>query len=217
MPSVTRSSVPRIITWTVLALFILPIGACASPSSPTDTPRDYEGTSLDSPAADFRLVDQTGATIALSAFRGRVVVLTFMDSQCREVCPLTAAHLRAAHQMLGDDATSVVFIGVNVNVKVSAVADVMAITSKWRLDEIPTWHFLTGSAEELEPVWKAYGIAVVPGENEIQHTPGVYLIDQTGQQRWYVSTPFDEAGTPRWTTPLSELLVRHIRELLSGG
>jgi len=119
--------------------------------------------------------------------------------------------------MLGDDAALVVFIGVNVNVKASAAADVMAITSKWRLDEIPTWHFLTGSAGELEPVWKAYGVAVVPGENDIQHTPGVYLIDQAGRQRWYVSTPFDEAGTPRWTTPLSELLVRRIRELLSGG
>src|SRR3989304_5536632 len=180
MVSIARSTMPRIIFWTTLALFILLISACAGWSMLTDTPGDYEGTSFDSSAVDFRLKDQNGATIALSDFRGRVVVLTFMDSQCREVCPLTAAHLRAAHQMLGDDATSVVLIGVNVNVKVSAVADVMAITSKWRLDEIPTWHFLTGSAEELEPVWKAYGIAVVPGEDEIQHTPGVYLIDQTG-------------------------------------
>ena len=212
---VARSTTSRIIAWTTLALLTVLIGACASPSSPTDTPRNYEGTVLDRPAADFRLVDQNGATIALSDFRGQVVALTFMDSQCREVCPLTAAHLRAANQMLGDDAASVVFMGVNVNVKANTVADVMAITSKWRLDEIPTWHFLTGSAEELEPVWKAYGVAVAPGQGEIQHTPGVFLIDRSGQQRWYVSTPFDKAGTPQGTAPLSELLVKHIRELLN--
>jgi len=208
---------PRIILWTTLALFILLISACAGRSMLTDTPGDYEGTSLDSPAVDFRLKDQNGTTIALSDFRGRVVVLAFLDSQCREVCPLTAAHLRAANQMLGDDAAAVAFIGVNVNAQANTVEDVVAITSKWKLDEIPTWHFLTGSTEELEPVWKAYGIAVIPGEDEIQHTPGVFLIDQTGNQRWYVSTPFDETGTPQWTTPLSELLVRHIRKLLSGG
>ena len=73
----------RFIAWTTLVLFVLLVVACASPSSPTDTFRDYEGTSLDGPAADFRLKDQNGATIALSDFRGRVVVLTFMDSQCR--------------------------------------------------------------------------------------------------------------------------------------
>ena len=217
MPSFARSTVPKITAWTTLVLFTLLVVACANRSSPGDTPRDYAGTALDSLAADFRLVDQNGATIALSDLRGRVVVLTFMDSRCREVCPLTAAHLRAAHQMLGDDAASVVFIGMNVDVKANTVADVMAITSKWRLDEIPTWHFLTGSAEELEPVWKAYSIAVVPGEDAIQHTPGVFLIDRAGQQRWYISTPFDKAGTPQWTVPLSELLVRHIRELLSIG
>ncbi|MGQ0601887.1 MAG: SCO family protein [Anaerolineales bacterium] len=82
------------------------------------------------------------------------------------------------------------------------------------MDEIPTWHFLTGNAEELEPVWKAYHIDVMPmpDEKAVGHSPGVYLIDRTGQVRWYISTPFDEVGTPQWTPPLSDLLVKHIRE-----
>jgi len=198
-------------------LFALFTAACTVQSASPNSSNVYEGTALSGLAADFRLVDQNGIQMALSDFRGQVVVLTFLDSQCQDVCPLTAVHLRTANQMLGDEAASVVFLGVNVNVGANTVADVAAITQNWRLDEIPTWHFLTGSAEELEPVWKAYGIAVVPGQDEIQHTPGIFLIDQTGHKRWYVSTPFDEAGTPQWTAPLSELLVKHIRELLSGG
>ncbi len=40
----------------------------------------------------------------------------------------------------------VVFLGVNVNVKANAIADVLETTREWRLDEIPSWHFLTGDA-----------------------------------------------------------------------
>ena len=199
-------------------LFALFTAACTIQSASPNSSNVYEGTALSGLAADFRLVDQNGIQMALSDFRGQVVVLTFLDSQCQDVCPLTAVHLRTANQMLGDEAASVVFIGINVNVEANGAADVTATTQKWRLDEIPTWHFLTGRAEELEPIWKAYDITVLPQEGgEITHTPGVFLVDQTGYKRWYVSTPFDEAGTPQWTAPLSELLVKHIRELLSGG
>ena len=209
---------PQRIKWLIaLCISAWLLAACMSQSAPPDSSRVYEGTALDGPAPDFRLIDQNGANVALSDFRGRVVVLAFLDSQCKEVCPLTAVHLRTAHQMLGDDAASVVFIGVNVNVEANTVTDVKATTTKWRLGEIPAWHFfLTGSAEELEPVWKVYNISVIPGseEQELQHTSGIFLIDPTGQKRWYVSTPFDQVGTPQWTAPLSELLVKHIRELL---
>lgn len=178
----------------------------------------YQGTALDALAADFRLVDQNGENVALSDFRGKVVALTFMDSQCVDTCPKTAAHFRQVYRTLGDQAASVVFIGVNVNLKANHVVDVMLTTARWQLTEIPTWHFLTGSAEELEPVWKAYDVMALPPANDDParvHTPGVFLVDQAGQKRWYVSTPYDETGGSQVSAPLNELLVKHIRELLS--
>ncbi len=201
----------------VAILLVLSTATCTGQPSPAVPSQDYAGTALDRPAADFRLTDHKSAVVALSDFWGQVVVLTFMDSKCKEICPLTAAQLRQAYSDLGAEAASVVFIGINVNVEAKSVADVKAPTKQWRLDEIPTWHFLTGSADELEPVWKAYGVAVLPAPEggEIAHTPGVYLIDQKGRLRWYISTPYDEAGTPQWTMPLNELLVNHIRELWS--
>jgi protein SCO1/2 len=174
----------------------------------------YAGTPLDEPAADFQLTEHRGATVSLADWRGQVVVLTFFDSECKEVCPITAAELRAASQALGEDAYAVVFAGVNVNLQANQVADVAAATEQWRLDEIPSWRFLTGSAEELQPVWQAYDIAVMPAnedEGELLHTPGAYLIDQTGRKRWYLSVPVGDAEF----TPLRELLVQHIQTLLS--
>lgn len=206
------SVVTRVLLW-FLGLSLV-LSSCANQAKSSDTGK-YAGTTLNSPATDFQLSDQSGTTITLSDFTGQVVVLTFMDSRCEDTCPLTAVHLRTAYQQLGDRAGSVIFLGVNVNREANQVADVLAATDQWHLDEIPTWHFLTGSAQELEPVWKAYDTAVVPQQGgEIMHTPGVFLIDQNGQKRWYISTPFDEAGTPQATAPLSELLVKRIRELL---
>ncbi len=190
----------------VLAYFFLPL---------QDRTETYQGTELGEEAADFRLTDQNGALTMLSDFRGKVVVLTFMDSVCTDTCPLTAAQFRQAYRQLDQSETSqVVFIGVNVNVEANKIADVAEITKTWHLDEIPGWHFLTGSREELEAVWGDYGIAAIPREDgkEIMHTPGVFLIDPLGQKRWYVSTP----SSTELTVPLSDLLVKHIREILQS-
>ena len=181
-----------------------------------DNVQPYQGTEISGEAPDFRLTDQNGSVKNLSDFRGKVVVLTFMDSKCKDTCPLTAAQLKLAYQQLDQtEAGQVAFIGVNVNVEANAIADVYEITQTWHLDEIPTWHFLTGSAEESTPIWKAYGVAVVSQPTgEIIHTPGVFLIDKVGQERWYISTPFSAKGNAEWTLPLSNLLVSHIREIL---
>jgi cytochrome oxidase Cu insertion factor (SCO1/SenC/PrrC family) len=139
---------------------------------------EYEGRRLDGPATDFRLMDHKGRSIALSDLRRKVVLLTFLDAVCDETCPLTALELRKVHHLLGGGAETdvtdqVVFLGVNVNVDRNRQADVQAFTDKFSLDQIPSWHFLTGTAEELRPIWEAYNIEVFKteaGEEDYKHT-----------------------------------------------
>lgn len=176
----------------------------------------YEGTELDGEAFDFELVDQSNTSIRLSDFRGRLVVLTFMDSKCQDTCPLTAAHFREAYRQLYQNETGqVVFVGINVNLEANTVSDILETTRAWHLDEIPSWHFLTGNREELAPIWSEYGVSAAPSPDghSIMHTPGTFLIDALGKKRWYISTPF--SGENDSTLPLSELLLKHIREILS--
>ncbi len=178
-----------------------------------DRTGSYQGVELSGEAPDFQLTDQNGSLINLSDFRGKVVVLTFMDSTCKDTCPLTAAQFRQAYRQFDQNEVSqIAFIGVNVNTVANQVSDVAEITKTWHLEEIPSWHFLTGSRDELEVVWKDYGVAVSPSADgaEIMHTPGVFLIDPAGQKRWYISTPY----STDLTLPLSDLLVSHIREIL---
>jgi len=187
--------------------------------SSQDRTEPYQGTELSGDAPDFQLTDQNGSVKKLSEFRGKVVVLTFMDSKCKDTCPLTAAQLRQAYrQFEQNEANQVAFIGVNVNVEANSIADVNEITQTWHLDEVPIWYFLTGSPADLEHVWRDYNIAVAPSpdsqDEEILHTPGIYIIDPWGQKRWYISTPFSAEGSAEWTTPLNNLLVSHIHEIL---
>ena len=206
--------------WFILALVVIAGGVVYFASTSLRDGQDYQGTELDGIAPDFRLIDQNGAFVSLSDFRGKVVVLTFMDSQCKDTCPITGAHFRQAYKQLNqNEASQVVFLGVNVNVKANTVADVFETTRAWHMDEIPGWHFLTGEAEVLEPVWKDYGVAAIPSPDgtSIMHTPGTFLIDPSGKKSWYISTPFSAEDSSEPALPLSDLLIKHIREILGDG
>lgn len=203
--------------WLILAFVIVAGAVVYFFRASLDNPQSYEGTELSGQAPDFQLTDQNGSVINLSDFRGKVVVLTFMDSKCLDTCPLTAAHFREVYRQLNpSEAKQVVFLGVNVNLEENTVTDVLETTRAWHLDEIPGWHFLTGSREELMPVWKDYGVSAAPSPDghSIMHTPGTFLIDPLGQKRWYISTPFSGDGDEEQTLPLSELLLNRILEIL---
>ena len=60
----------------------------------------YNGTDLSGAAADFSLLDQNGTPINFSDLRGKVVILTFMDSKCMDTCPITAVHFREVYKQL---------------------------------------------------------------------------------------------------------------------
>jgi cytochrome oxidase Cu insertion factor (SCO1/SenC/PrrC family) len=208
----------------VAAIAIVATRIALSPRSnnPSGQSPIYEGTALQGSAPDFLLFDQNGSPVALSDYHGRIVVLTFLDSRCKDVCPLMALQFRQAFEQLkqsGTDVSRIVFLGVNVNTEANSSEDVTKFTKEQGLDSIPTWHFLTGTAAELEPVWKVYAISVTHDEKsgEIVHTSGIYLLDQKGQKRWYISFPIADQGdsaTAQKIPTLSDLLVKQIQRLL---
>ena len=202
--------------WPVLGLVML-IAASVYYFVSSRNSQTYDGTELTGGASNFQLTDQNGSRVNLSDFQGKVVVLTFIDAKCTDTCPLTAAHFRETYRKLREnEAKQVVFLGVNVNVDESDVSDVLETTRSWHLDEIPNWHFLTGSHEVLEPVWKEFGVSAVHSHegNSIMHTPGTFLIDPQGQKRWYISTIIPGEADSSLALPLSDMLLKHIREML---
>lgn len=152
-------------------------------------------TALDPPreSLDFRLVDQFGQRVSLADFGGKVVVLTFLYTSCPDVCPLVAQRLRATHGLLGDDASDVAFLVVTVDPERDTVSRLYEYSRK--LDMLDTWHFLTGSRAELEPVWEHYWVGKVwkDEKGNVMHQAPVHLIDQRGRVRVVTGQAFRPA------------------------
>ncbi len=188
----------------------------ARATGPGDSARAYAGMALSGQAPSFSLVDQSGRMVSLADLRGQVVVLAFMDSRCTETCPLTSAELFGAARTLGDAMTHVAFVAINVNASFARPDDVAAFTAQHHLDEIRGWRFLTGDPDTLAAVWKAYGIEVLPvaGQEDFDHTTGVFVIDQRGQLVRYLSVPLLLSAA--WEGPsLHALVVAQVRGLLA--
>lgn len=151
-------------------------------------------------AAPFTLTDQYGHTTSLSDFRGRAVVLEFMDTHCTDICPLVSQEFVDAYHDLGSEAPHVVFLAINVNKYHARVADVAAFSQEHQLNTIPTWHFMTGSLTSLQKAWRNYGIDVVTRgpHADIIHSSFIFFIDPQGRER-YLGNPTDQ-HTPSGTS-----------------
>ncbi len=159
------------------------------------------------PAPDFTLVDQNGQTLSLSDFRGRVVVLEFMDPHCTDICPIVSQEVVDAYHDLGPAATRAVFVTVNVNPYHPAVSDVAAFTNEHRLNTVPNWHFVTGSVSALQSVWSSYGIAVeAPSPDaDIIHSSFLFFIDPSGKERYLADSTVDHSASGASFLPAGQL------------
>jgi cytochrome oxidase Cu insertion factor (SCO1/SenC/PrrC family) len=160
----------------------VPGSSATSPASAAamENPNLDLGTSLGGTSApDISLVNQFGQPMSLSQFRGRVVVLSFEDSECTTVCPLTTESMVLAKELLGKAGSSVQLLGVDANPDALKVANVMSYSRVHGM--VNQWDFLTGSLPQLQSVWKAYGIAVQVDAGQIDHTPALYVINQQGK------------------------------------
>jgi cytochrome oxidase Cu insertion factor (SCO1/SenC/PrrC family) len=159
-------------------------------------------------APAFTFVDQNGHTLSLSSFKGRSVVLEFMDPHCVDICPLVSQEFLNAARDLGPAANGVVFLAINVNRYFAGVGDVATFSQAHKLSSLPSWHFLTGPLPALEASWNAYGIAVSDrGRNaDVVHTDTMYFIDPQGREQFAATPVADYTASGTAYLPTSDLV-----------
>ncbi len=162
----------------ILFLFLFS-AACA----PAPAPK-LQGTDLQkSPASDFQLADQNDKPFALSAQQGRVVVLTFLYTNCPDECPLIAERIGETNQKLGKDASEVRFVAVSLDPEHDTSAAIQKFLQTHKVEGVLT--YLRGTREQLAPIWKAYFLSVLPSTNPntLTHQSRIVVIDRNGLQR----------------------------------
>jgi protein SCO1/2 len=154
------------------------------------------------PAPDIALTDQLGRPQQLSQLRGKPVALTFLYTNCPDVCPVIAANLHQTYRQLGDQGSKVALVAVSVDPEHDTLDQVRTFSDQRSLTD--EWYFLIGQRPQLEQVWKSYGIVsqavdsagrpISPSAQselrglpaqpaDVEHSAPVFLIDKTGALR----------------------------------
>jgi protein SCO1/2 len=209
----------RFITWLASGIGVLVVassiflftrlGAVSAFRQPAATPTlpsvfaqgvDLQGT----PAPQFTLQDQSGATVSLGQFHGRPVVLTFFDSVCPHPdCSLMAQYINWTAKDLGPQSSNVAWVALSVNPWHDTPASATSFLTT-RQVTIPL-HYLLGSPDQLAPIWNAYHMqAILQSDGIVIHSTGVYVLDAQGQERVFLDEGFD----PR-------VLSNYLHQLLS--
>ena len=179
-------------------------------TSPADTPAPPAAShSLDAPlasfmglstpgsqhAAPFTLTDQHGVLVSLPSPSARVVVLTFFNAPCNDICPVLASELAQADADLGTLAADVEFVTVNTD-PAALASSAEAPAAGTALGALPNWHMVTGPLATLDSLWKADGISISldPKTRVAVHNDVMDFVDQEGLVR-YRATPFADEST----------------------
>ena len=145
---------------------------------------------------DFTLSNQDGEPVTAASLRGRPLVVAFVYSTCKDTCPAQVQSIRGALDDLGHD---VRVIGVSVD----PANDTPRLARTFLLEQSMTGRmdFLLGSRAQLEPIWKAFGIA--PQTKGRDHSSYTILVDAAGHQR--IGFPESELTPRRLAADLSKL------------
>lgn len=183
----SSSFVQRALAITLVALLaaigVVLVSDRQSPGEPTPavSTSPFDGPTMppNVRAANFSLTDQNGRRVSLAQYRGRVVVLTFIHSQCHDACPFMVEQIKGALNDLPASLGHVPAIGISVAPSEDTVASRRRFLAKHEM--LGRLAFLSGPLPELRSVWHHY--AIEPVTPKIDHSTFVLLIDKRGFER----------------------------------
>jgi cytochrome oxidase Cu insertion factor (SCO1/SenC/PrrC family) len=220
--SVAAASIESVAAVGAIGLIVLgaaPMAAAqANPVADTILAQAINGSSdqVNYPAPGFSLTDQYGRNVTLPSLRGKVVLLTFLDDTCSVDCPLIAQEFRQAGQLLAADSRHVELVAINYNPINTGVSYIQAFDRQEGLDGVPDWLYLTGTAAQLQPVWRQYAVGppeILPAGSMLGHADYAFVLDQNGHLRQELS--FDTGpGTQATKSSFAAELTDAARQLL---
>lgn len=166
----------------------------------------------------FHLVDQNGQAVSLNSLRGKTVGLTFLDPVCTSDCPIIAQEFRIADGLLGPQAARVELLAIDANPRYTQTAFLRSFDEQEGLEQVPNWRYLTGSLEQLENVWNAFGVQVSyePGGAMIAHSDVAYVLDNRGRTRYILGADPGPASSATKSS-FAVTLAGALRKALSGS
>jgi protein SCO1 len=143
------------------------LSACAEQLGPTMPP--------------FALVDQSGRSVRSESLRGHALVVSFVFTTCVEACPLITAQLARvqARARTEDLDGRVRFVSITLDPATDTPEVLRRYANAYGID-LTTWHFLTGTPDDVARLIRAVGLTSIARE-PIAHGSLVLLVDGEGR------------------------------------
>lgn len=136
------------------------------------------------PAPDFTLIDQHGARVSLSGYKGRPVVLAFVFAHCQTMCPFVVATLKRS----ASEGAEVLL--VTLDPWRDTPSSLPGIVRQWDLP--PAFRVLSShTMSDVTRVATLYGVTFDRNEQtgDIVHPGLVFLIDADGRLGYTFNNP----------------------------
>lgn len=158
--------------------------------------KQYHTPTAGDPVPDFRLLNQSGKTIHLEQFHGKVLVATFIYTRCplADYCPRMSHNFAEIDQTLAKDPmlyqkTHLLSISFDPKYDTPAVLRSYggAYTGRYTKESFNHWDFAAPPEKELNQMFEFFGVGVTPGEGQtINHSLSTVVIGKDGKvATWY--------------------------------
>jgi len=151
---------------------------------------------------DTKLQDQDGREVRFyaDALRGKIVLISFIYTNCTDICPTLMHNLTDVQDQLGDRfGVDVFFVSITVDPEDDTPEELKRYGERYNTR--PGWTFLTGPKKDVEAVIKRFG----EFQDDFEDHSMVFVLGDVKNARW---------SKMRGDQPPETVLAR-IRDLLS--
>jgi protein SCO1 len=164
-------------------------GLLALAASLTDTTAQAGGRWGEGYFPNHEVITQDGERVAFydDLIKGKRVVVSFIYTSCKDLCPINTARLAQVAEMLGDEVgRDVFFISISVDPQTDTPERLRAFKDAFY--DRPGWTFITGDPEELREIGSSLGNnSPIPA----QHRNEIILGNEANGE-WARNTPFGD-------------------------
>ena len=130
--------------------------------------------------ANVALIDQDGAKFSLDDYRGKIVLVEFIYTNCATLCTVLGDGFeRIEHTPRPDGRRNVALLSISFDIARDRPADLKSYGERYGASG-PGWRIaVPASAAELAYLKRAFGLVVIPdGYGGFIHNAAVYVLDR---------------------------------------
>ena len=132
---------------------------------------------------DFTLIDQRRKSVTVSAFKGKVVSITFIYTRCPlpNFCFRMSNNFGVLHQRFAERmGKDLVLLSITFDPEHDQPDTLADYARTWAKDD-KAWHFLTGPLADVHKICRQFGVSSWQDEGFLTHSLHTVIIDRQGR------------------------------------